>query len=173
MDYFELGQVLKPQGIKGEVKLQPYTDDLERFGALSHVYLKKGEAYEKRKVQRARVYREFAFVKIEGVDDRNAAELLRGQRFFIDRENAAPLPEGAHYIADLIGLIVYDETGREIGKLEEILKLTGGGIDVYQVVGQARRIRFPAAPGVIIEKSPEEGRIVVDARRLSEVCIDA
>lgn len=173
MDYFELGQVLKPQGIKGEVKLQPYTDDLERFGALSHVYLKKGGAYERRNVQSARVYREFAFVKIEGVDDRNAAELLRGQNLYIDREHAAPLPEGAHYIADLIGLTVYDNAGREIGRLEEILKLTGGGIDVYQVAGETGRILFPAAPGVIIEKSPKEGRIVVDAKRFSEVCIHA
>ena len=80
MDYFELGQVLKSQGIKGEVKLRPYTDDLERFGALCHVYLKKGGTYQKHSVQSARVYKEFAFLKIEGIDDRNAAEELRRRR---------------------------------------------------------------------------------------------
>ena len=111
MDYFELGQVLKPQGIRGEIKLRPYTDDLERFGALSHVFLKNGKNYEKREVQSARVYKEFAFLKLEGTEDRNAAELLRGKKIYIDRENAAPLEDGACYIADLIGLRILDEQG--------------------------------------------------------------
>ena len=171
MDYFELGQVLKPQGIRGEVKIRPYTDELERFGALSHVYLKKGGAYEKRSVQSARVYREFAFLKLEGVDDRNAAELLRAQSLYIDRQHAAPLPEGAQYIADLIGLFVVDEAGQSIGTIAEIIQIAGG-VDVYQVKTQGGELLFPAAPGVILSKDVRAGQVVVSAQRLSEVCID-
>jgi len=170
MDYFELGQVLKPQGIRGEIKLRPYTDDLERFGALSHVFLKNGKNYEKRGVQSARVYKEFAFLKLEGTEDRNAAELLRGKRLYIDRENAAPLEDGACYIADLIGLRILDEQGNELGKLQEIMQIAGG-VDVYRVSGPRGGMMFPAAPGVILKKSPEEGKIVVDAARLAEVVL--
>lgn len=171
MDYFELGQVLKSQGIKGEVKLRPYTDDLERFGALCHVYLKKGGAYQKHSVQRARVYKEFAFLKIEGIDDRNAAEELRGQSIYIDREHAAPLPEGAYYIADLIGLRVEEEGGEVVGVVEDIIKIAGG-MDVYQVKTEKGNILFPAAPGVIVQKDIQAGRMVVDKKRLNEVCVD-
>lgn len=170
MDYFELGQVLKPQGIRGEIKLRPYTDDLERFGALSHVFLKNGKNYEKRQVQSARVYKEFAFLKLEGVEDRNAAELLRSKRLYIDRENAAPLEEGACYIADLVGLRILDEQGKELGRIEEIMQIAGG-VDVYRASGPKGGMMFPAAPGVILQKSPEEGKIVVDSGRLAEVVL--
>ena len=171
MDYFELGQVLKPQGIRGELKLQPYTDDLERFGALSHVYLRKNGAYEKRRVQSARVYREFAFIKLEGIDDRNAAELLRNQSLYIDRQHAAPLPKGAQYIADLIGLTVWDDAGKRIGKVADILQIAGG-VDVYQVETEEGSLLFPAAPGVILERNIQAGKLIVSAERLSEVCIN-
>ena len=156
MDYFELGQVLKSQGIKGEVKLRPYTDDLERFGALCHVYLKKGGTYQKHSVQSARVYKEFAFLKIEGIDDRNAAEELRGQSIYIDREHAAPLPEGAYYIADLIGLRVEEEGGEVVGVVEDIIKIAGG-MDVYQVKTEKEISSFLRRPASLCRRIFRQG----------------
>ncbi|MBQ9941705.1 MAG: 16S rRNA processing protein RimM [Christensenellaceae bacterium] len=170
MDYFRLGQVLKPQGIKGEVKIKPFVDDLGRFDDLTCVYLKDHGQYEKREVSSARTYKQFAFLKIEGFDDRNQAELLRNRYLYVDRENAAPLPEGAYYIADLEGCRVEDEKGNLLGTLEEIFNT--GGVDIYSVKAK-KSFMFPLAPGVVLRRAPEEGVIVVDAARLAEVAVDA
>jgi len=170
MGYLTLGQVLKPQGIKGELKLKPFVDDLTRFLELPHVFLKVRGRYEKRRVDSARTYKRFAYIKLEGCDDRNTAETLRGEYLYIDRENAAKLPEGASYIADLIGLAVEDETGRQLGTLAEILQT--GGVDIYSVRGK-RNFLFPLAPGVLLKKDLENRVIVVDQKRLEEVSVDA
>ena len=170
MDVFKIAQVLKPQGIKGEIKLKPFVDDIERFRKLPHIYLKRGGDYEKRQVLSGRTYKQFAYVLIEGCEDRNTAETLRGQFLYLDREHAAPLPEGAHYIADLLGLRVETESGQVLGQLEEIFNT--GSVDIYSVTGGEKNFLFPNAPGVILSRSPEEGRIVVAEERLREVRLD-
>ena len=88
-----IGQAVKPQGVRGEIKVLPATDDVERFCDLENVFLdEKGEICKK--VESARTREGFAYVKLEGVDDRDEAECLRGCSFYIDRAHAVPLPEG-------------------------------------------------------------------------------
>lgn len=170
VEYFRLAKILKPQGIKGEVKLKPYADDLSRFLELPHVYLKRQGAYEKREVTASRIYKQFAYIKMRGCDDRNTAETLRGQYLYIDREHAAKLPEGASYIADLIGLRIVDRQGAELGTLAEVIQ--SARVDIYSVEGK-KNFLFPLAPGVVIKKDLEAGEIVVDEGRLAEVSVDA
>lgn len=168
MDYFKLAQVLKPQGIKGELKLKAFTDDLARFGSLKHVFLKKGGEYEERIVCSTRTYKDFVYIKIEGCEDRNTAETLRGVFLYIDRENAAPLPEDAYYIADLEGLSVEDETGKTLGVLKEVLQT--GGVDIYSVKGD-KNFMFPAVKHVVLNVDINAGKILLDSTRLKEVAI--
>ena len=87
--YFRFGQVLKPQGIKGELKLKTFTDDLSRVGDIDHIYLKKGDEYERRSVSGARTYKQFVYLKIEGIPDRNEAETYRNRVIYIERGAAA------------------------------------------------------------------------------------
>ena len=136
-DFFELGQILKPQGIKGEVKFDAFTDDLSRFSYLKQAFFRKGGNYEPVEVEAARVDARYAYLKLKGYDDRNAAEALRGTLLYIDRAHAARLPEGAYY------------TVEKSGKL----------------------CMFPAIPEVVLKKDVGNGRIVVNAKRLSEVCV--
>ena len=171
VEYFRLAKILKPQGIKGEVKLKPYADDLSRFLELPHVYLKRQGAYEKREVTASRIYKQFAYINMQGCDDRNTAETLRGQYLYIDREHAAKLPEGAHYIADLIGLEVKDESGTLIGVLQDVLQT--GGVDVYCLQAEDGQLLFPLAPGVVLKKDVEGGEIVVSREKLEEVMVHA
>ena len=170
MDYFRLAKVLKPQGIRGELKLQAYVDDPNRFFELSHVYYKENGRYVKKSVEKVRLYKSFVYIKIFGCDDRNAAEFFRGVFFYIDRANAAKLPENSYYIADLIGLAVIDTLGRPLGVLQEVLQT--GSTDIYRVAGE-KEILFPVAPGVLAEVDLEKKQILVDAKRLKEVGIDA
>ena len=99
------------------------------------------------------------------------AEQLRGQYLYIDRAHAAELPEGANYIADLLGLTVQDDTGRVLGILEDVIQT--GGVEVYQVAAGEKKLLFPLAPGVELERNLEAGIILVSAARLSEVAVDA
>jgi 16S rRNA processing protein RimM len=170
IDYFELGRILKPQGTRGEVKVEAYTDDINRFYDLPHLYFKQGEEYVKNCVETARTDGKHVYLTLSGVKDRNTAEQLRGMFVYIDRAHAAVLPEGHYYIRDLIGLCVKNHHGKELGTLKEILQT--GASDIY-VVGLKRRgtLSFPSAPGVILARDLEGGYIIVDGEKLHEVAI--
>lgn len=168
-EFFELGRILKPQGIRGEIKINAYTDDMERFAYLSHVYVQRAGEMQKMPVQSNRTDHAFAYLKLKGVESRDAAETLRGIMLYIDRTNAAKLPEGRHYIEDMIGLLVVDTKGNELGKLTEIIKT--GAADVFCVAGENRMMMFPSVPHVVLLTDVEAGRIMVDADKLKEVCV--
>ncbi|WP_302762052.1 ribosome maturation factor RimM [Christensenella hongkongensis] len=169
-DYFELGRILKPQGLRGEIKLDAFTDDLSRFSYLSHVFFLSEGDYKPVEVESARVDARYAYLKLKGYDDRDAVEALRGSVLYVDRANAAKLPEGAYYICDLIGLSVLLTDGQVLGTLKDILQ--NGAADVYVVYTEERGVcMFPAIPGVVVEKDVDTGVIRVDAQRLEEVAV--
>lgn len=128
----KIGQILKPQGIRGEVKVKPLTDDPSRFACLKTVYI--GNAiYRPDKVRCAA---DGVYIKFVGIDDRNAAEKLRGFMIEIDRAVAVPLSDGEFFIADLIGstLAARSQDGGEttIGKVQRIESF--GAADVFTVL---------------------------------------
>ena len=167
MDYFKLAQVLKPQGIKGELKLKPFTDDLARFSNLAHVFIKNKNEYTEYPVLSSRTYKQFAYIKLLGIDTIEDAEMLRNKFLYIDRENAAELPDGADYIADIIGCKVFDGED-ELGEVDDIFNT--GAADIY-VIKAERPFMFPAAPGVILSRDVAKKIIIIDPKRLSEVAI--
>ena len=128
-DYLLLGEVVRPQGIHGEVKLRHYTDDPERFLELKTVYREREGRYEPIGVTGARVREDDVFLMLEGVRDRNAAEALRGVKLWVDRAHARELGEDEVYIADILGAEAYDTQGGRVGTLREVL--TPGGVDVF------------------------------------------
>ncbi len=168
-DYFELGRVLKPQGIKGEVKAEAYTDDTNRFHDLTFVFFKSGGEYAKRELESVRVSGGFAYLKFAGINDRDSAEILRGQYFYIDRANAAKLPPGSHYISDLLGMEVR-EGGKKTGVLENILQT--GSRDVYVVkLDAGGTLMFPSVDGVFVKKDVENSIMELNGEKLAEVAV--
>lgn len=167
--YLLLGEIVRPQGIRGEVKVKHYTDDPERFYDLETVFLKRGESYEPAKVVKARVQGDDVYLTIEGVLDRNEAEKLRGVQLWVDRENAVELSEDEVFIADILGAKAYDTKGREVGVLKDVL--TPGGVDVFVFKTPKGNLMMPALKTVILEMNAEEGRIVLDENRLEEVAL--
>lgn len=167
-EYFELGRILKPQGVKGEVKLDAYTDSLSRFEALDFAYFRE-DGYVKAEIEKTRVDARYAYLKFKGCDDRDAAEKLRGKTLYIDRAHAAKPPEGACYILDLIGCAVKDNTGAEIGVLQDVLQ--NGAADVYVVKTAEGTCMFPSVPHVVLDRDIENAVITVDAQGLSEVAV--
>lgn len=131
MSYFEIGKIVNTQGLKGEVRVIPMTDDPKRFNALKSIevfFTTHSKEYE---IEKARLHKQFVVLKLKGVSSINEAEALRGGLIKISEENALPLEEDEYYIKDIYGLKVISDIGEELGVVEDII-FTGAN-DVYIV----------------------------------------
>lgn len=166
-DYLTIATIVKPQGIRGEVKVLTMTDSPEDLQAFDRVYI-GGNAYKMLKVRPQGG--NCAFVTLSGIADRNAAELLRGLDILALREDAPALPEDTYYIADLIGCKVQDDTGAEIGAVESV---TPAKTDIYEVAkGNGKKVVFPAVKGLITSVDLSARTVTVSAARFKEVALD-
>lgn len=159
-----IGEVLKPQGIRGELKIKPFTDSAEDFRGLKRVFL-DGEEF---KVLSVRAGDGAVFLGLRGVPDRNAAELLRGREVAIPREEAPEPEEGRYYIADLLGAEIVTEEGTALGTLVAIRQ---AATDIYTLLQDGKEILFPAADGVITDVDVENKRVTVSEKRFKEVAV--
>ena len=168
-EYLLLGEIVRPQGIRGEVKVRHYTDDPERFYDLDVVFLKRGENYDEVNVEDARVQGDDVYLKLEGIDDRNQAEKLRNIQLWVDRDNAVELGEDEVFIADILGAKAFDTQGNQLGVLRDVL--TPGGVDVFVLKTPKGNLMFPALKEVLLEMNADEGKLVLDENKLEEVAL--
>jgi len=112
-----------------------------------------------REVKRVRGGSKYVILELDGVEDRDTAESLRGSDVLVEREVLEPLGEGLYYATDLIGLEVVDTAGRSLGRLREVFD--NGAHEVYVVGEGDDEILLPVIDGVVIEVDPEAGRVVV------------
>jgi len=167
--YLLLGTIVKPQGVRGEVKLHHETDDPSRFLSLQTVYFRYGDKYEPQEVLGARVSGNDVFLTLKDVADREAAEKLRNTDVYVDRGHARPLSENEVFIADLLGVKATDEEGREIGTLTDVLP--GRGADVLVFSTPKGTLMAPFLKRLVLTMAPEAGRMVLDSQTLSEVAL--
>ncbi|MCI8622943.1 MAG: 16S rRNA processing protein RimM [Provencibacterium sp.] len=143
-EYLEIGKIVTTHGVQGEVKVQPWCDEAAFLAGLSEVGV--GAPDRPMSVQRGRVQKNMAILKLEGVDTVSAAALLRERILYLHRDKI-PLAEGEYFIQDLIGLPVYDaDTGALYGTLCDVSKT--GANDVWH-------IRFPDGAERLIPKIPQ------------------
>lgn len=129
MHDFEIGIITKAQGIRGEFRVLPTTDDISRFERLVGDAVKiNSREYE---VTAARLQKNIVVLKFDGIDDRNAAEKLIGAVICVPREKALPLGDNEFFIRDLLGLNAVEENGEKIGVIERVFHT--GANDVYVV----------------------------------------
>ncbi len=167
--YLLLGEIVKPQGVRGEVKLRHYTDDPGRFDELQTVYREQNGAYVPLTVTGSRFQGDDVFLTLEGVNDRDAAETLRGARLYVDRAHARELGEDEVFVADLLGARAVDDAGREIGTLRDIFH--AGGADVMAFDTPYGGMMTPMLKAVIRKLDAANGLIVFDRERLREVAV--
>ena len=160
-----VGQILKAQGIKGEVKVKPICDDPARFFELKKVYA-DGEPM---RVLGCRLAGGFVYLYLDKLVSRTHAEAAAGKLLEIDREDVV-LEEGRYLIADLLGAEVVFEDGETLGTLEDVLQTYA--IDTYVVRTAGGRVLFPAVEKAIASIEPENGRIVLKRAGFDEVCCD-
>jgi 16S rRNA processing protein RimM len=145
---FEIGIIVKPQGIRGELRVLPTTDDPSRFALLKEVYVRHGGKEAKYPLVSSRQQKGMVMLTLAGVNDRNAAEALVGGVVVIPDEWALPLGEDEYYIRDLIGLGAYGEDGGYLGEITDVMRT--GANDVYTIrpaVGDAFMV--PAVKDVV------------------------
>lgn len=164
-DTIVIGEILKPQGIRGEVKVKPLLDDPADICKIRRVFI----GGQEHKVLAARAGGGFAFLALSGIADRNAAELLRGKELCALRADAPALGEGRYYIVDVIGCEVVTESGERLGEIADILP---AHTDVYVLRAGEKEYMFPAAEGVIVDVDVESKRVTVSEKRIGEVLVE-
>ena len=156
-----IGRIVKPQGRKGELAVEPLSDRPERFPTLKHVFLPGpgGTAVEKA-VASCWPHKGRFVLKLEGVDSITQADALRGLELRLPAQELAPLPEGSYYHHQLKGLAVEDSAGRPLGRVTDVL-VTGAGADVLVITGAAGESLIPLAEDFVRNVDLAGGRIVV------------
>lgn len=153
-EYMTIGQISKPHGIKGEVKIYPLTDDVRRFRKLKYCIMdEKTIEIVWCKLQGDRV-----ILKLQGIDTIEDAEKLRNKYIKINREDAVKLPKDSYFIVDLIGCKVFDSGDNYIGELKDVIKT--GSNDVYVVNGE-KEILIPAIKEIVYEVDVKGKRVIV------------
>lgn len=156
--YLAIGRVLRPHGVRGEVRMELLTDHPEHLAALDEVYL--GRTKERREVQNVRLHQGVALLQLSGYEDRNAAEELRGELVYVSLEDAVPLEQDEYYEFQVEGLTVVSEEGQPLGEVVEVLTAPGAN-DIFVVRGPLGEILIPAIEDVVTGLDLEGGRMVV------------
>lgn len=168
-EYLMIGEITKPQGVRGEVKVRPCTCDPGRFEGLDTVYVKRGEDYKPMNIRVNRLSDDAVFMNVEGVADRDQAEKLRGTMIYIDRAHAVELDEDTTFLCDLYGLKGVVDDGRDLGTLKDVMQ--PGGNDVYVFEGPLGEVLVPALKSVVLSVDLQEGVMRLDGKRLDEVAV--
>jgi len=168
LDYLIIGQIVKPQGVKGQLKIKVLSEDANRFDNIKTVFMKTGEQYEAFTIESSDTRDEYAYITLSNIHDRNAADKLRNKFLYINRENAIKLEADKYFICDLIGIKVYTDSGEKIGILKDILQT--GSADIYCIKGK-KSLMFPALKKLIEKVDLEKEKIIVNGEVLKEVAV--
>ncbi len=160
LDMIQVGAISSTHGLKGEVYIYLTSDDPYRFDSLKEVLLDQGSSKRPLSIEYVKYFKGRPIVKFKGLDSVEDVQKLRGCPLVVKREDALPLEEGEYFIGDLIGCTVYLEDGSVLGELTDVLRT--GANDVYEVrKPDGRNVLIPVIPDCVLEKNPENLRIVV------------
>jgi 16S rRNA processing protein RimM len=160
--YLAVGRILRPHGVRGELRVEILTDYPERLGQCADLYLACPDSpasVRRYPIERLRRHKEVLLLKLGGCDDRNDADELRGMLVQIPLEKAVPLEEGEYYHFQLIGVRVETENGEWLGQVIEVLET--GANDVFIVRGPWGEVLLPAVDDVVLELDLKSKRMVV------------
>ena len=161
-DILEIGQIVNTRGLRGEVKVNSFSEDKQRFEKLSTILVKNKNEYTEYEIQKVSYSKNQVILKLKGIDHIDYAEKVRNLYIYVKKSDLGELPEGTYYIADLIGLDVFTESGELIGKVDDILKSEKAN-DVYIVRSELGILKYlPAIPEVLKDIDIQNGKIIVD-----------
>ena len=159
-DLLQVGIIASTHGVRGEVKVYPTTDDPRRFRRLKEVVLDTGKEKMNLEIEGVKFFKQFVILKFKGLDNINDIEKYRQKSLYVTRKNAVRLQRDEYFIADLIGLKVQDEDGKELGTVKDVIET--GANDVYEVeMADGKSLLLPAIKQCILNVDVENGTMQV------------
>jgi len=160
-EYFEIGQIVNTSGLKGVVKINPFTDNVTKFESLKKIFIEKNKELIEYEIQEVRYSKNQVLIKFKGIDSIEDAEKFRNCYIKIARKDEEELPEDTYYIVDLIGLEVYLEDSTYIGIVVDVFPT--GSNDVYVVKREGNTdLLLPAIKDVIKEIDIHSKKMIVN-----------
>ncbi len=159
-DFFILGKIVNKQGLRGDVRILPDTDDIGQFSEIKRLWIGsdiKGSKPVEYNIERVRYHRNLVIVKFKGVDDANAAEAMRDKIVCLAHDEKPPLSVDEYYFKDLVGMDVETTDGEHLGKITDITRT--GANDVY-TVGDG--LMIPAIKQCIKSVDVAQRRMIVE-----------
>ena len=159
-DMFRIGVITSTHGLKGEVKVFPTTDDVNRFKKLKKCIIKTKNGDMNVEKKSCKFFKNMVILAFKEFEDINEVEKLRDCEIYVTRENAVPLDEDEFYIADVIGSDVFLEDGSKFGILKDVMQT--GANDVFVVnTEDDKEILFPVIKDFVPEIDAANKKIVV------------
>ena len=159
-DLLQVGVITQTHGIRGEVKVFPTTDDVNRFKKLKETILDTGKEKITLEVEGVKFFKQFVILKFKGFDNINDIEKYKGKSLYVTRQNAVKLKKNEYVVADLIDVAVYNEDDTLLGTLTDVLET--GANDVYQIkTTDGKEILIPAIKECILSVDIEGRKMVV------------
>lgn len=155
-----VGIISTTHGLRGEVKVFPTTDDVNRFKLLKEVLLDTGEEQKILEIEQIKFFKNMVILKFKGYDHINDVEVYKGKDLLVTRDKAVELGPDENFIVDLIGLKVVTDDGEAFGTMTDVI-LTGAN-DVYVVTTpEGKEVLLPAIPSCVLDVNVETGTIMV------------
>lgn len=156
--FLVIGQVGKPHGVRGDIRVSPHTDNPQRFAWLDKVYIGDVDPRPVR-VEEVRFHKSWVLLKLEGYDDRTAAASLRGELLQVPMDQAIPLEENEYFLFELIGMFVFSDAGEELGELVQVIET--GANNVFVIKGSRGELLIPDTAEVVVDIDFEGHRMTV------------
>lgn len=150
--FLVVGKVLRPHGIRGELRLEIHTGSPSHLSEVETVYI--GETHKPYRLKSSRLHTGVLLISVEGCEGRNEADALRGELVSVPMADAVQLKTGEYYHHQIVGLKVVTDTGEDLGSVTEIIQT--GANDVYVVKGRAGEVLLPAIKSVILKIEPPQ-----------------
>ena len=159
-DTLRVGVISSTHGVRGEVKVYPTTDDVNRFKKLKTVILDTGREQMTLSIENVKFFKNMVILKFDGVDTMNEVEGWRQKDLLITRDQAVPLQEDEFFITDLIGLTVVTDEGDTLGTLTDVMET--GANDVYCVkTPEGKELLLPAIHDCILDVDLDKEEMLV------------
>lgn len=158
--YFEIGQIVNTSGLKGVIKVKPFTDDITRFENLKTIYISIKNELKEFVIEQVRYNKNMVLLKLKGIDNLEEAEKYRNLYLKISREDVGELEENTYFIVDILGCKVCTDQNEELGTLIDVFPT--GSNDVYVVKNEeGKQVLLPAIKEVIKNVDIENRLIIV------------
>ena len=161
-DMLRIGIVTSPHGVRGEVRVYPTTDDLNRFKQIGSLVVETASGSFPMDVEGVKYFKNIVILKLSGIHSMNEAEKYRNAELLIHRSQSAPLKENEYFIGDLLEMEVFLSDGTRYGTLTDVLK-TSGANDVYEITRvNGKKILIPMIRDVVKKVEVKAKRMMIE-----------